>query len=368
MRLWRVFPFFACLILSLFPSNVSADSSTVTAESEWSFTVGEPSTVYIYGNSNESCGTVTVDPYLWLYDVEGVLIAQDDDGNHNQLDQCVSSKIVVDLEPGDYVVLAGYCCRQLGLGEVPGWGDGTYELVIADFDLAAGKTTTTSTSTSTTTTVPETTTTVEETTTTTSTTTTTTTTTTNTTTTVPPTTTPPPPPVYIPPPETTWPPTTTSTPPTTTTTTTAPTTTVPATTTQPPTTTGPTTSSPPSTPPPTQAPATTTAVQPPSATVPNVSETAPPATTSPTTTTQPSTTTTTSTTETTAPSAIPAPPVDSPIEQKQAFEAEVNVFDGTYDDYVPSGSTVTVAERRTIVAATIAVSTVMPTAPSRRRK
>jgi hypothetical protein len=43
------------------------------------------------------------------------------------------------------------------------------------------------------------------------------------------------------------------------------------------------------------------------------------------------------------------------------------VFDGTYDNYVPSGSTITVAQRRSIIAATVAVSTILPTNPRRRR-
>lgn len=353
MRFWRVFPFVACLILAVLPSNVSASSVQVTEESEWSFTVAEATTVYIYGNSNQPCSEVTVDPYLWLYDdnakSSGQLIAQNDDGNHNNQDQCVSSKIVVDLEPGGYIVRAGYCCRQLGLGNKPGWGDGIYELVILDFDIAdptintVGATTTLP--------APETTTIVGATTT-------------------------------LPPPETTstisqppatevtttWVPTTISTAPTTTSTSIVPTTIVPATTLAPTTTEifAPPTTQPPTSPPPTVA---TSVVQPPSATAPNVTVAVPPATTSPTITTVPLTSTTgTPTTTTIAPFVIPQPDSDAPTELKQQFENQVNVFDGTHDDYVPAGSTVTVAQRRTIVAATVAVSTIMPAAPSRRRK
>ena len=39
-------------------------------------------------------------------------------------------------------------------------------------------------------------------------------------------------------------------------------------------------------------------------------------------------------------------------EVKEAFEENVNIFSGTFDNYVPSGSTVSVAQRRTVVAAT----------------
>jgi hypothetical protein len=89
-------------------------------ESEWTFSLTQAKTVYIYGNSNRSCNEAGADPYLWLYDdgseSDGSIITQDDDGNHNSTDQCVSSKIVADLGAGDYLIRAGYCCNQRGLG------------------------------------------------------------------------------------------------------------------------------------------------------------------------------------------------------------------------------------------------------------
>jgi len=60
------------------------------------------------------------------------------------------------------------------------------------------------------------------------------------------------------------------------------------------------------------------------------------------------------------------PALDAPIEEKQKFEEEVNVFSGGYDDYVPSGSTISVAERRTVVAVS-AVFFVTPLPAPRRR-
>lgn len=53
-------------------------------------------------------------------------------------------------------------------------------------------------------------------------------------------------------------------------------------------------------------------------------------------------------------------------EAKQEFEDQVNIFDGSHDDYVPLGSKITVGERRTIVAATTILMT-LPTPTSRRR-
>lgn len=56
---------------------------------------------------------------------------------------------------------------------------------------------------------------------------------------------------------------------------------------------------------------------------------------------------------------IPAPAVDAPIEEREEFEAQVDVYSGAYDDYVPVGSKISVAERRVVVAAT-AVLFVLP--------
>ena len=42
-------------------------------------------------------------------------------------------------------------------------------------------------------------------------------------------------------------------------------------------------------------------------------------------------------------------------EVKEAFEENVDVFSGNFDNYVPSGSTVSVGARRTVIAATAVV-------------
>ena len=157
MRKITFLPLFLWLFALIYGGTVSASSYTVTSESDWYFTIDNDSTlVVIYGNSNESCDEVTTDPHLWLYDDNpestGQLIAQDDDGNHNQNDQCVSSKIYTTLNAGDYRLRAGYCCSQLGLGNTMSWGDGTYEL-ITEFSLESTATPTTTAPT--TTTVPQ---------------------------------------------------------------------------------------------------------------------------------------------------------------------------------------------------------------------
>jgi hypothetical protein len=54
--------------------------------------------------------------------------------------------------------------------------------------------------------------------------------------------------------------------------------------------------------------------------------------------------------ETILPPTIPVPNNSASDETKRTFEEQVNVFDGSYDSYVPAGSTITVGQRRTLVA------------------
>lgn len=68
-----------------------------------------------------------------------------------------------------------------------------------------------------------------------------------------------------------------------------------------------------------------------------------------------------------SPEAMPTPAADASEEEKQAFEEQVNIFDGSHEDYVPLGSTITVAERRTIVAASTILMTLPTPTASRRR-
>ena len=51
---------------------------------------------------------------------------------------------------------------------------------------------------------------------------------------------------------------------------------------------------------------------------------------------------------------------DAPSEVKEAFEKTIDIFGEGFDDYVPLGSNISVAQRRTVVGVT-AVSFMMPT-------
>jgi hypothetical protein len=153
-----------------------------------------------------------------------------------------------------------------------------------------------------------------------------------------------------------------------------PTTTEPATTVPEPTTTVPETTLPPETttttqPPP---PRTTTTTQPPLPTT--TAETSAPANVTAAVPEAPPRldvgspeTTTETTVSSTVIATITPPTPDAPIEQRQQFEATVDIYSGQYDDYVPVGSTITVAQRRTIVAATAVVFLLPAPAPVSRR-
>jgi hypothetical protein len=126
---------FAMLLITAWmaPVPAAAASYTVTEESDWYFEVTEDDTnVVIYGNSNSSCTQLASDPFLWLYDLSGTVLASNDDGNHNNETQCVSSKIDTTLDAGVYRLHAGYCCSQRGNG----YDGGEYTLV-TDQTLAA---------------------------------------------------------------------------------------------------------------------------------------------------------------------------------------------------------------------------------------
>lgn len=58
----------------------------------------------------------------------------------------------------------------------------------------------------------------------------------------------------------------------------------------------------------------------------------------------------------------------APAEVKRAFEATVNVFDGSFDNYVPADQTVPVSTRRTLIAVSAGLVTLSATAPNRKNK
>jgi hypothetical protein len=68
--------------------------------------------------------------------------------------------------------------------------------------------------------------------------------------------------------------------------------------------------------------------------------------------------------------AVSAALSEAPDEVKEEFESEVNVFEGSFDTYVPTGSKIDVGTRRTVVAVTASMSAVAaaPAGGGRRRR
>lgn len=58
---------------------------------------------------------------------------------------------------------------------------------------------------------------------------------------------------------------------------------------------------------------------------------------------------------------------NAPSDVKQEFESQINVFGGQFDTYVPTGSVISVGERRVVVAAA-AASFAAPAPVSSRKK
>lgn len=357
-RLLKIILFAPILALCFFPSRVSASSFTTTGPSDFYFNIEEPKVLDFRTYAWE----YGIDSMLWLYLEDGqnsLLVAANDD--HYGLD----SRIVYQAQPGIYRLRTGVCC-----GNPEAWYGTSYVVEINQepYSVPTQETTTTS---AVETTIPETTTTTIETTTTTSTTTTSTTI-----------------------PETTTTTTTTTTQETTTTVST----TIPVTTTTIEQTTTTTT----------EVPVATTARSTPTETTvlqqAEQQETKTPTTTVPVTIPQTTTTTIPAITENLSQeqavlivtnaavletiskeeassvfssldvSALTeeqakeliAAVQDAPEEVREAFEEEINVFDGATDSYVPLGSTVPVGTRRVIIGVSAVLVFAAPPATGRR--
>ena len=57
---------------------------------------------------------------------------------------------------------------------------------------------------------------------------------------------------------------------------------------------------------------------------------------------------------------------DAPDEVRGAFEQEINIYSGTFDQYVPLGSVIDVGQRRSLIAAMTTVTVVA--VPSSRKR
>ena len=142
------------VIIAAQPAAAQELTVTLTAEQPVYTHALTPGAYQITANTGVECSALTVDPYLTVKDPDGTIIAQDDDGNHNQ-SNCLSSKITVTI-PGDgYTLNAFGCCGRLY---------GTITIKIDPLQAATTTTTnaTTTTETPTTTTIEPTTTTTTD--------------------------------------------------------------------------------------------------------------------------------------------------------------------------------------------------------------
>lgn len=316
----------------LLSSSVKAENIIVTQPTDFWFEYSEPTQFIAQTYMVDSHPS---DPQLWLYSEDGVEIINNDDYNGLQ------SYISIEVQPGRYRLRAGTCCYQPDV-----WRDGVQWNI--DYELAFNgePSSTTSLAPLSTTTLPPTTTTEPPQTTTTSTVPPTTTTEQTTTTT-----------------EATSTTTTSTVPPSTSSTSVAPSTTSPQTTTS------------------TAVPSTTTTMSStsvPTTTLPSIPESTSTSTLPVTTSTLPPVITPEQATEVAlnpevlatiteeeATQVFEALSVDdlsdtqleqlvesvqaAPTEVRKAFEKTINIFGGGLDTYVPTGSTVPVSTRRTLV-------------------
>ena len=363
----RLFAQLGLIVVSIFTlvNHASADDRIiVTQPTDYWVTFDVPT--QFLAQTYQS-GDIPSDPQLWLYEVDTNRLIIDNDDYVG-----LQSKIDIELSAGSYRLRASTCCGQPDVWRM--W-DNTWNLQYElSYNGSQSNTTTTEVTTSlppevsTTTTQPE-----------------LPTTTSSTTTETP----------------TTWPETTTSTTSTTTSTTTAPTTNVPVT--QLPTTTTTTTINVPS---PTLLPTTTTTSTTTNSLAPTTTVTSTPSTSTPENTT--------TTVETTLPPINSETPIapeqavayatnpetlavatseeanqifdaivvdeltdeqaaeiiaavqNAPETVRNAFEEQINVFDGTFDNYIPVGSKVTVSQRRTLTITTVSMG-VVAVLPKRKK-
>ena len=367
------------MLLSFFDTSVKAEATIIVDHpTDFWFDYSEPT--HFVARTYQS-GDLPSDPQLWLYTESGDLIFTNDDfyGLQSNIDMWILA--------GRYRLRASTCCYQPDVwrSDPSGVWNVQYELYYDGLQTeptttTEAPTTTTEVTTSTSTEAP-----------------------TTTILTIPPTTTLPE--------EPTWPPTTESTPPTTTSTTTVPTTTVPATSLPTPSTVVPTTVVPATTTvPQTTEPVTVPATDPPTTDIPTTTvpelpsepPTTPPAAPETTTTTLPpivegealepeiavayatdpevlAVATASEATEifdaiivedlTPEQAAKIIETVqDAPPEVREAFEEEINVFDGTFDTYTPLGSAIPVSTRRTVTAAIAAIGITTPISSRKKTK
>lgn len=112
----RLLPFVATLLAIALVSPVRADTYiTLTAETPFVDLPVAAGELDVVAHTDQSCQTVTIDAYLVLYNSNGAVIRQDDDGAHNWQTDCVASRITYTIpEPGWTLRVTSCCGRPYG--------------------------------------------------------------------------------------------------------------------------------------------------------------------------------------------------------------------------------------------------------------
>ena len=93
---------------------------------DYDITLDGETLLHVTFDSNVACPldhSTTIDPWLRLFDATGNIVADDDDANHNEQDNCYGSKLHLTPEAGTYVLRFRTYQEQVGM-DIPN-GSGT---------------------------------------------------------------------------------------------------------------------------------------------------------------------------------------------------------------------------------------------------
>ena len=114
------------------PAASAFDSVTLDADTpylDYTITLDGETLLHVTFDSNVACPLnfqTTVDPWLRLFDSEGNIVADDDDGNHNPRNNCYGSKLHLIPEAGTYVLQFRTYQEQSGMVVPSGSGTVTW--------------------------------------------------------------------------------------------------------------------------------------------------------------------------------------------------------------------------------------------------
>ena len=92
------------------PAASAVESVSLNADTpyyDYNLTLDGQTLLHVTFDSNVACPLdfeTTIDPWLRLLDEDGNIVADDDDGNHNDQDNCYGSKLHLTPTAGNYVL------------------------------------------------------------------------------------------------------------------------------------------------------------------------------------------------------------------------------------------------------------------------